>query len=115
MMLQPYLETVETEGELSALYFDGVFSHGVRKIPVPGDYRVQDDFGASDEPYSFSLAEETEIQGILSALQRVLSQQCHLEEALLYASIEQRFLKMALLTQYALKCRQNPLNLGLFC
>ena len=48
MMLQPYLETVETEGELSALYFDGVFSHGVRKIPVPGDYRVQDDFGASD-------------------------------------------------------------------
>ena len=88
MMLQPYLETVETEGELSALYFDGVFSHGVRKIPVPGDYRVQDDFGASDEPYSFSLAEEAEIQGILRALQRVLSQQCNLEEALLYARID---------------------------
>ena len=54
LMLQPYLESVETDGELSALYFDGEYSHGVRKVPVPGDYRVQDDFGASDEPYTFS-------------------------------------------------------------
>lgn len=54
MMLQPYLETVETEGEVSALFFDGQFSHGVRKVPVSGDYRVQDDYGASDEPYRFT-------------------------------------------------------------
>lgn len=54
MLLQPYLDTVETQGEVSAVFFDGKFSHGVRKIPVPGDYRVQDDFGASDEPYTFS-------------------------------------------------------------
>jgi len=50
MLLQPYLDTVETQGELSAIFFDGRFSHGVRKMPVPGDYRVQDDFGAHDEP-----------------------------------------------------------------
>ncbi|MDX1631605.1 MAG: hypothetical protein R3234_07080 [Thermoanaerobaculia bacterium] len=50
VLLQPYLERVETEGELSAVFLDGELSHGVRKIPVPGDYRVQDDFGASDEP-----------------------------------------------------------------
>jgi len=57
MLLQPYLDSVETQGEVSAVFFDGKFSHGVRKIPVPGDYRVQDDFGASDEPYAFSDAE----------------------------------------------------------
>ncbi len=53
MMLQPYLDTVETAGEVSALFFDGRLSHGVRKIPVRGDYRVQDDYGAADEPYRF--------------------------------------------------------------
>ena len=53
-MLQPYQSTVETEGELSVLFFDGEPSHGVRKIPVPGDYRVQDDYGASDQPEPLS-------------------------------------------------------------
>lgn len=50
VMIQPFLGRVETEGELSAIFIDGQFTHAVRKIPVPGDYRVQDDFGASDEP-----------------------------------------------------------------
>lgn len=50
MMLQPYLASVETEGELSAIFFDGALSHAVRKIPAAGDYRVQDDWGAHDEP-----------------------------------------------------------------
>ena len=48
MMLQPYLAEVETSGELSAIFFDGRISHAVRKLPVAGDYRVQDDFGAAD-------------------------------------------------------------------
>ena len=30
------------------------FSHAVQKVPVPGDYRVQDDFGAKDHPYAMS-------------------------------------------------------------
>jgi hypothetical protein len=50
MMLQPYLASVEREGELSAIFFDGSLSHAVRKVPAAGDYRVQDDFGAHDEP-----------------------------------------------------------------
>lgn len=50
VMVQPYLETVETLGEYSAIYFDGQLSHCVQKIPVEGDYRVQDDFGATDKP-----------------------------------------------------------------
>ena len=48
LMLQPYLSRVETDGELSAVFIDGKLTHGVRKVPVPGDYRVQDDFGAKD-------------------------------------------------------------------
>ena len=50
LMLQPYLAKVEVKGELSAICFDGQISHAVQKIPVPGDYRVQDDHGATDHP-----------------------------------------------------------------
>ena len=66
MMLQPYLETVETDGEYSAIYFGKRLSHCVQKIPVKGDYRVQDDYGASDHginpadyPDMMQLAETT--------------------------------------------------------
>lgn len=57
LMLQPYLSAVETRGEWSAVFFDGTLSHCVRKVPVPGDYRVQDDFGASDTLYQPGAAE----------------------------------------------------------
>ena len=50
-MLQPYIHDVESIGERSLIYFNGVWSHGVRKVPVPGDYRVQDDYGAADMPW----------------------------------------------------------------
>jgi len=53
-MLQPYLRSVETAGELSAILVGGQLTHGVRKVPVAGDYRVQDDYGASDERYEFN-------------------------------------------------------------
>jgi glutathione synthase/RimK-type ligase-like ATP-grasp enzyme len=62
VMLQPYLSRVETEGELSAIFIDGELTHGVRKVPVGGDYRVQDDFGASDYAIDFpdvALAQRT--------------------------------------------------------
>ena len=39
------------KGEFSVVMWDGAPSHGVRKIPVPGDYRAQDDYGATDEPW----------------------------------------------------------------
>lgn len=44
MIVQPYLSSVETLGEISLIYIDGHFSHAVQKRPQPGDYRVQDDF-----------------------------------------------------------------------
>lgn len=56
LLLQPYLESVESEGEASAILIDGVVTHCVRKIPVKGDYRVQDDYGASDELFDASEA-----------------------------------------------------------
>jgi glutathione synthase/RimK-type ligase-like ATP-grasp enzyme len=40
-MIQTFLPAVSTEGELSLVYFDGVFSHAVGKTAREGDFRVQ--------------------------------------------------------------------------
>jgi hypothetical protein len=47
--VQPYLPEIETGGELSMLFFDGVYSHAVCKRPRPGDYRVQFQYGGTNE------------------------------------------------------------------
>jgi len=72
MMIQPYVSTVETDGELSAIYFGGRFSHGVQKIPVLGDYRVQEDFGAKDVDYEFSSEDLRAIDKVFTALDAVM-------------------------------------------
>jgi len=40
-MVQPFLRSLETEGELSLIYIEGNLSHTVRKHPAKGDFRVQ--------------------------------------------------------------------------
>jgi glutathione synthase/RimK-type ligase-like ATP-grasp enzyme len=49
LLIQPFLPEVLSAGELSLLFFDGVFSHAVRKRPQQGDYRVQFQFGGTTE------------------------------------------------------------------
>ena len=80
MMVQPYIKSVETEGELTSVFIDGAFTHGVQKIPVEGDYRVQDDFGASDHSYTFSNGEIEEMHRILTVVPE--------QESLLYARFD---------------------------
>jgi glutathione synthase/RimK-type ligase-like ATP-grasp enzyme len=62
LMLQPYLSRVETHGEVSTIHIGGELAQVVQKVPVPGDYRVQDDWGATDhattlEPEELALSE----------------------------------------------------------
>jgi glutathione synthase/RimK-type ligase-like ATP-grasp enzyme len=42
-LLQAFVPEVETHGEVSLAFIDGIFSHAVRKRPVQGDFRVQTD------------------------------------------------------------------------
>jgi glutathione synthase/RimK-type ligase-like ATP-grasp enzyme len=86
-MLQPYLEKVETEGELSVIVIDGAISHGVRKVPVPGDYRVQEDWGALDHAW----VPTDEAVALAKAACEVASEV--LGERLLYARVD--FLRTA--------------------
>ncbi|MEV4113953.1 hypothetical protein [Nonomuraea sp. NPDC049695] len=42
-MVQPYLDMVESEGETSLLYFNGRFSHAVRRLPMLAPGMTYDD------------------------------------------------------------------------
>ena len=49
LMAQPFVRAVLDEGEYSLFYFDGVYSHAVRKRPKAGDFRVQEEHGGAIE------------------------------------------------------------------
>lgn len=44
--VQPFIDSVETEGEFSLFYFGGDYSHAILKTPQAGDFRVQEEHGA---------------------------------------------------------------------
>lgn len=84
MMLQPYLPAVEVFGEVSAICVEGRPAHWVRKIPVPGDYRVQDDHGASDQPYRPAPGDVDLVESVLAAAMHALGH----ERPLLYSRVD---------------------------
>jgi glutathione synthase/RimK-type ligase-like ATP-grasp enzyme len=48
-LLQPYFAEVETDGEWSLLFFDGTFSHAIKKRPRRGEFRIHEEFGGTIE------------------------------------------------------------------
>ncbi len=78
-MIQPYLPTIESEGETSLLFFGGRLSHVVSKRPVAGEFRIQVQFGGQ---YA-ALAEPP--AGALALAERTLAA---IDEDLLYARID---------------------------
>lgn len=79
MLVQPYLPTIETAGETSLLFFGGRLSHAVNKRPVPGEFRIQEEFGGL-----YSVLPEPP-PGALALAGQVLAA---VEEPLLYARID---------------------------
>jgi glutathione synthase/RimK-type ligase-like ATP-grasp enzyme len=77
-IVQPYLAGIETDGEISLLYFGGRLSHAIRKRPQPGDFRVQPEQRGIITPHRPEADE-------IAAAERVLAS---IEEDLLYARID---------------------------
>lgn len=78
-MIQPYLPTIETEGETSMLFFGGRLSHAVNKRPTSGEFRIQVQYGGV---YT-ALAEPP--AGALALAEQTLAA---IDEPLLYARID---------------------------
>jgi glutathione synthase/RimK-type ligase-like ATP-grasp enzyme len=60
-LLQPFQESILRDGEDTLMFFGNRFTHAVRKVAKPGDFRVQDDHGgkvyhhvATDEQIEFA-------------------------------------------------------------
>jgi glutathione synthase/RimK-type ligase-like ATP-grasp enzyme len=66
VLVQEFVPSVEA-GERSQLFFNGVFSHAVLKIPAQGDFRVQKVYGGRVEDYQPS---EEERSWALSVLEK---------------------------------------------
>jgi hypothetical protein len=49
-MIQPFIESVVSEGEWSFIYFNQKLSHALLKKPAPNDYRVQGIYGGTIQP-----------------------------------------------------------------
>jgi glutathione synthase/RimK-type ligase-like ATP-grasp enzyme len=77
-MVQPFLPSLEAEGELSLVYIAGNFSHAVRKRPAVGDFRVQSIWGGTVAP---AKPEASHVE----LAERALAQ---LDEAPLYARVD---------------------------
>ncbi|HEX7663690.1 MAG TPA: hypothetical protein VF407_04240 [Polyangiaceae bacterium] len=50
LLIQPFFRAIVDQGEWSLVFFDGEYSHALKKHPAAGDYRVQDDWGGTVAP-----------------------------------------------------------------
>lgn len=69
-LIQPFIETVITEGEWSFIYFNQQLSHVLLKKPAPNDYRVQGIYGGtiqSAEPQSGDILQANSVLDRLSS------------------------------------------------
>lgn len=65
-VVQPFIGNIRREGEYSLFYFNGHYSHAIRKVPKPGDFRVQEEHGADIRP-------ATPPEGLLAVADKVFS------------------------------------------
>ncbi len=69
LILQPLQQSVLRDGEDTLMFFNGCVTHAVRKVPKPGDFRVQDDYGGTASPHQPSDAQIEFAQRVLAACQ----------------------------------------------
>ncbi len=66
VLVQPFVPAIVSEGEVSVVAVGGTPTHAVRKRPKAGDWRVQINFGGSDERIGLD-------DGLAAAARRVLA------------------------------------------
>jgi len=77
-LIQPFLPSIESDGEISLIYLGGAFSHAIRKRPQPGDFRVQPEYAGIITPHAPAADEREAADSILAAV----------DEDLLYARVD---------------------------
>lgn len=78
VMIQRFVPEVRTRGEWSFVFFMKEYSHAVLKMPKPGDFRVQQDFGGL-------LMDSSPQQSLIEQAQEIVRR---VKEPLLYARVD---------------------------
>ena len=68
MMVQPFLKTIQDEGEYSFIFIGGTFSHALLKQAKSGDYRIQSSYGGRETAITPSAEDLSEAKAILGLL-----------------------------------------------
>jgi hypothetical protein len=68
VLVQPYVDAIETKGELSIVCIDGEVSHVVRKVPAEGDFRSQEEHGAAITAIELDDGHRAVARGAMSCL-----------------------------------------------
>lgn len=78
VLVQPFIEEIQTEGEWSLTFLNNKFSHSTLKLPKSGDFRVQEEHGAKVQLGAAP-------PDVIKACERILRR---LNKKLLYARVD---------------------------
>lgn len=79
-MIQPFLKSIQGEGELSFIFVGGELSHALTKQAQPGEYRIQSSFGGIETKIEPSQSDRAAAEAVMAMLP--------FAEAPLYARID---------------------------
>jgi glutathione synthase/RimK-type ligase-like ATP-grasp enzyme len=77
-LVQPFVTSIESDGEVSVVLVEGRVTHAIRKVPAPGEFRVHEHWGGRVEPF-------TPTAGLVELAERVVAAA---PAALLYARVD---------------------------
>ncbi len=72
LMAQPFVSSIQEQGEYSLFYFNGEYSHAVLKTPKANDFRSQEEHGARIAPVQIDRQLRTSGQQAIDALNDVV-------------------------------------------
>jgi glutathione synthase/RimK-type ligase-like ATP-grasp enzyme len=70
VIVQPYFDNVETSGELSVIAVTGAAFRAIQKVPAPGEWRVQREYGGRIQSIDTTVQLEVAIELCLSIVER---------------------------------------------
>jgi glutathione synthase/RimK-type ligase-like ATP-grasp enzyme len=69
VLVQEFLPEIR-EGEIAGVFFEGAFSHGLRRRPAAGEFRINSQYGGTMEATTLPAATIDTMRGLLALLPR---------------------------------------------
>ncbi len=67
VLVQEFLPEI-ADGELAGVFFDGVFSHALRRVPARGEFRINSQYGGRMEPATIGADVVAQMADVLARL-----------------------------------------------